>query len=234
MSIDATSYYDSLTSSSSTSTVEYTTAEEASSLDSEDFLTLLVTELQYQDPTAPMDNVEMVNQLTQYSQLDELAAMNEKLDDFSDTITAMSAVSGLNYLNKAVEADGNTVVVSDGDVTTLYYTLDQDAALLTVNVFDSEGTLVDTASATEIETGVYSFTWDATDYNGNAVDDDTYTVVLSAENSDGESFDVSTTTTGIVSGVTTTDDGVILTLSDGRTVNMADVTYATYVTTSTE
>lgn len=234
MSIDATSYYDSLTSSSSTSTVEYTTAEEASSLDSEDFLTLLVTELQYQDPTAPMDNVEMVNQLTQYSQLDELAAMNEKLDDFSDTITAMSAVSGLNYLNKAVEADGNTVVVSDGDVTTLYYTLDQDAALLTVNVFDSEGTLVDTASATEIENGAYSFTWDATDYNGNAVDDDTYTVVLSAENSDGESFDVSTTTTGIVSGVTTTDDGVILTLSDGRTVNMTDVTYATYVTTSTE
>lgn len=231
MSVSTTSYYDSLTASTS-DTIEYTTAEEATNLDSADFLTLLVTELQYQDPTDPMDNVEMVNQLTQYSQLDELSDMNEKLDEFSETITAMSSVSGLNYLGKAVQAEGNTIVVDDGDVSTMYYTLDEDAATLTVNVYDSDGTLVDTASATEIEAGDYSFTWDATDYDGNSVEDGTYTVVFSAENSEGSSFDVSTTTAGIVTGVNTTDDGVVvLSLSDGRTVNMSEVVYATYVTT---
>jgi flagellar basal-body rod modification protein FlgD len=227
MTVETTSYYDSLLASSSTDTIEYTTAEEATSLTSEDFLTLLVTELQYQDPTEPMDNVEMVNQLTQYSQLDELTSLNEKLESFSDTVDAMSAVSGLDYLGMEIEASGYTITKSGDDISTIYYTLEEDAATLTVNVYNSDGNIVDTATATEVEAGVYAFTWDGNDYTGEEADDGTYSVLFSAEDSDGSSFDVSTTTTGTVTGVSTTDDGVILTLSDGRTVNMVDVTYAT-------
>ncbi|BDQ35508.1 flagellar hook assembly protein FlgD [Pseudodesulfovibrio portus] len=227
MTVDTTSYYDSLLASSSTSTIEYTSAEEATSLTSEDFLTLLVTELQYQDPTDPMDNVEMVNQLTQYSQLDELASLNEKIESFSDTLDAMSAVSGLDYLGMEIEASGYTVTKDGDDVSSIYYTLEEDAASLTVNVYDSNGNIVDTATATDVEAGTYVFAWDGYDYTGSETDDGTYSILFSAENDDGDSFDVSTTTTGTVTGVSTTDDGVILTLSDGRTVNMVDVTYAT-------
>jgi len=227
MTVDTTSYYDSLVSASASTTIEYTTAEEATSLTSEDFLTLLVTELEYQDPTEPMDNVEMVNQLTQYSQLDQLTSMNDSLTELMDSLTTMTATSGLSYLGKEVEASGYTVTVSGDDISTLYYELEDDAASLSCNIYNSSGSIVASLTSDDVEAGSYSFTWDGTDYNGDAVDDGTYTVVITATDSDGDDVDVDTTTTGTVTGISTTDDGIVLELDDGRTVNMSDVTYVT-------
>jgi len=228
MSIEATSYYDSLLQSSAvSSSVEITTDDATSSLTSEDFLTLLVTELQYQDPTEPMDNTEMVNQLTQYSQLDELAEMNEKMDALTDSLTAMTATNGLDYLGKDVEASGYTVNKNGTDVSTLFFELDEYAESLTFNVYGSDGSIVDTQNYSQVDAGSSSFTWDGTDSNGNTVTDGNYYVLVSGEDSEGDTIDVSTTTTGTVTGISTTDDGVTLTLDDGRTVNLLDVTYAT-------
>lgn len=41
------------------------------------FLTLLVQELQNQDPTAPMDSTQMVGQMISLNQLDQLASINQ-------------------------------------------------------------------------------------------------------------------------------------------------------------
>lgn len=228
MSIDTTSYYDSLLlSSSTTDSVSVTTDEEATSLTSDDFLTLLVTELEYQDPTEPMDNTEMVNQLTQYSQLDELSELNDKMDSMTESLGAVTATNGLDYLGKQVEAEGTTVSVSGDDISTLYFDLGDYAESVTCNIYDSSGSIVDTQTFSQLNAGTSAFHWDGTDYNGNTLADGNYTVLISAQNSDGASVDVSTTTTGTVTGISNTNDGVILTLDDGRTVNMLDVTYAT-------
>jgi len=44
------------------------------------FLQLLTTQLAHQDPTAPQDNAQMIAQLAQFSTLEQLTAMNTKLD----------------------------------------------------------------------------------------------------------------------------------------------------------
>jgi len=222
-----TSYYDSLLMSSTDSSVNVTTDAESTSLSSDDFLTLLVTELEYQDPTEPMDNTEMVNQLTQYSQLDELSALNEKMDELTEALNGMNTVSGLDYLGKQVEADGATVTLSDGEASALYFELAEYAESVTCNIYDSSGSIVDTEVYTQLDAGTSAFVWDGTDYNGNSMSNGQYTVLISAQDSEGETVDSSTTTTGTVTGVSTSDEGVILTLDDGRTVNMLDVTYAT-------
>lgn len=226
--VESTSYYDSLLLSSTTDTsVNITTDADNTSLTSDDFITLLLAELEYQDPTEPVDNAQMVEQMTGYSQLEELAEINDSLSALSSNLNSMSATNGLDYLGKQVEADGYTVNVSDDDVSSLYFQLDDYAESVTCNIYDSTGTIVDTQAFSQLEAGISQFTWDGTDYNGNKVDNGNYTVLISATNSDGKSTDVSTTTTGTVTGVSTTDEGVILTLADGRTVNMLDVTYAT-------
>jgi len=222
-----TSYYDSLVMSSSDTSVNVTTDAESTALSSDDFLTLLVTELEYQDPTEPMDNTEMVNQLTQYSQLDELSAMNEKMDELTAALNSMSSANGLDYLGKQVEADGATITKSDDEVSPLYFELSDYAESVTCNIYDSNGSIVDTEIYTQLDAGTSAFVWDGTDYNGNTVANGQYTVLITAQDSDGAEVETSTTTTGTVTGVATTDEGVILTLDDGRTVNMVDVTYAT-------
>ena len=226
MNIEGTSYYDSLIQAQNTS-VAVTTDEESSSLTSDDFLTLLVTELEYQDPTEPMDNAEMVSQLTGYSQLDELSEMNDKFDTLTASMNAMTATNGLDYLGKQVEADGYTVNKSGDDISSLYIELGENAESMTVNVYDESGSIVNTENFTQTDAGTHSYNWDGTDFNGNTVDDGNYYILVSAENSNGAAVDATTSTTGTVTGINTTTDGVVFTLDDGRTVNMADVTYTT-------
>jgi flagellar basal-body rod modification protein FlgD len=224
MTTETTSYLDSLLLTSSTDT---TTSTSTTSLTSEDFLTLLVTELEYQDPTEPMDNTEMVNQLTQYSQLDELTSIDDTLTSLSEDLTTAAATSGLSYLGKEVEADGYSLSKEGDDITSVYLELEEDAATVTVNIYDSSGTIVQTATLSDLEAGSYSFDWDGLDSDGDEADDGIYYITATAEDSDGAEVDVSTSTAGTVSGISTTDDGVVLILDDGRTVNMSDVTLVT-------
>ncbi|EGB16267.1 flagellar hook capping protein [Pseudodesulfovibrio mercurii] len=224
MSIDTTSYYESLLASYTDTT---TTTESATSLTSDDFITLLCTELEYQDPTEPVDNTQMVDQMTQYSQLEQLTEMNEKMDTLTDALDAQGISSGLDYLGKEVEADGYTINKDGDDVSSLYLTLDDDAAELVVNIYDTSGSIVDTQTFTGLEAGTVSFAWDGTDYNGDEADDGNYYVLATATDEDGDEVSCSTSTTGTVTGVSNSDDGVVLTLDDGRTVYLADVTYAT-------
>lgn len=228
MSIDTTSYYDSLSKTSSgPASLGVTTDEGSTKLTAEDFLTLLVTELQYQDPTEPMDNAEMVSQLTGYSQLDELSSMNEKMDALTESINTMTGTNGLEYLGKQIEAKGNAVTKNGDEMSTLYFQLDEKATSLTFNIYGSNGAIVDTKTYTDVAAGAGAFKWDGTNSNGNTLSDGTYYALASSEDANGNTADVSTTTTGTVSGVSSTDDGVVLTLKDGRTVNMLSVTYAT-------
>jgi flagellar basal-body rod modification protein FlgD len=224
MSIDTTSYYESLLASSTTTS---TTSDSSSSLSSDDFITLLCTELEYQDPTEPVDNTQMVDQMTQYSQLEQLSEMNEKMDTLTDSLGSLSASYGLDYIGKDVEADGYTICKDGDDISTLYLTLDDDASELTLNIYDENGSIVDTQTFSDLDAGTVSFSWDGTDYNGDEVDDGYYYILASATDANGDDVDCTTTTTGTVTGVSNTDDGVVLTLDDGRTVNLADVTYAT-------
>ncbi|MGE4424210.1 MAG: flagellar hook assembly protein FlgD [Pseudodesulfovibrio sp.] len=224
MSIDTTSYYESLLASSTTTS---TTTDSSTSLSSDDFITLLCTELQYQDPTEPVDNTQMIDQMTQYSQLQQLTEMNEKMDSMTDSITSLTATYGLEYIGKDVEADGYTICKDGDDISTLYLTLDDDAAELTLNIYNSSGSIVDTQTFSDLDAGTVSFSWDGTDYDGDEVDDGYYYILASATDSNGDDVDCTTTTTGTVTGVSNTDDGIVLTLDDGRTVYLADVTYAT-------
>ena len=59
----------------------------ANSLGSETFLTLLVTQLQNQDPTNPQSNTEFIAQLATFSSLEQLTAINK-------AVTSMAQVLG--------------------------------------------------------------------------------------------------------------------------------------------
>jgi len=57
------------------------------------FLKLLVTQLQNQDPTQPQADGEFLAQLAQFSSLEQLQAMNQKLDAMSQFFSQMQAVT---------------------------------------------------------------------------------------------------------------------------------------------
>ena len=64
-----------------------------------DFMKLLVTQLQNQNPLEPMDNKEMASQLAQLSQLEQLEYMN---GTFKDVLAAEQRTQGLALIGKEV------------------------------------------------------------------------------------------------------------------------------------
>lgn len=73
-------------------------------LDATAFLKLLIAELQFQDPTKPMDTSQMVQQLSSFAQIEQAAATNVKLSGLLD---AMSVGQGASLI-------GRTIVSADG------------------------------------------------------------------------------------------------------------------------
>ena len=64
-----------------------------------DYMNLLITQLQNQNPLEPLDNNEMASQLAQFSQLQQLETMNES---FADVLIATQRDYASSLLNKTV------------------------------------------------------------------------------------------------------------------------------------
>lgn len=94
-------------------------------LGKDDFLVLLLTQMQYQDPLNPMENTEMVAQLAQFSSLEQMNNLNDQFAAFHQTNSLMQAmaVSGKNIkieLSDGTIAEGRVDrVVRDGNATFL-------------------------------------------------------------------------------------------------------------------
>jgi flagellar basal-body rod modification protein FlgD len=77
-------------------------------LGKDDFLKLLITQLSYQDPTAPMNDQEFVAQMAQFSTLDQMTSM---ANDFARLKEMFSSGEAANALGKSVELIDNDTVV---------------------------------------------------------------------------------------------------------------------------
>ena len=79
----------------------------ASKMNADTFLTLLMAQLQNQDPTKPMDSTEYVGQLATFSQVEQATKTNQKLDSL------LSA----SFLDQADAIIGRTLTSEDGTMT---------------------------------------------------------------------------------------------------------------------
>lgn len=66
--------------------------------DFDQFLNLLTTQLQNQDPLNPMDSNEFTNQIVQFSQVEQAINTNQKLDSLVSLQLASISGAALNYV----------------------------------------------------------------------------------------------------------------------------------------
>ncbi|SNR98111.1 flagellar basal-body rod modification protein FlgD [Humidesulfovibrio mexicanus] len=209
---------------SSTSSTDSSTTTHKTTLDQEDFMTILLAQLKYQDPNDPMDDKEMASQVVQYSNLEALNNINEGVQTLVESTSSTSLTSGVNYIGKSIKSSGYNLTVNDGTVSTLYYSLGEAVTNVTANVYDKDGDLIRSESLGSKGIGDYTYVWDGKDTDGNVMADGTYGVIVRAENAEGEKVLVQSQISGVVTGVKTSSGTVYLELADGRTVELANVT----------
>ncbi|MFZ5450344.1 MAG: flagellar hook assembly protein FlgD [Thermodesulfobacteriota bacterium] len=214
------------TDTSTTTSSSSTTSLASTTMGQEDFLTLLCTQLQYQNPLDPQDPGEFVAQLAQFSSLEQLINVNDKLDEFTTTLASVQTTNqmgqALSLLGKTIKAQGNIFQVSSGEAADVSCVLGADASKVTVSVYNSSGTLVRTLDLGSQSSGECDISWDGKDSNGNQVADGTYYYEVSAVDSDGNSVSTATLVTGTVDEVLQ-DSGTVYLKVNGRVIALDKV-----------
>ena len=200
------SYSSTATSTSSSST------SSSSSLNFDDFLELMVTQLQNQNPLDPTDTDSYVQQLVSYSTLNQLTSMSDQLSSLSSSINSLVAGSAIGYVGHTVEAYGDTTTLSDGKAA-WGYSLDSAAETVTIKVKDADGNTVYTTSG-ETSAGAHGFTWDGTSSSGQTLADGQYTIEVSATDASGNAVGGTTTISGTVTGVDSSSGTMLLKIGE--------------------
>ncbi|MCK5227695.1 MAG: flagellar hook assembly protein FlgD, partial [Desulfobulbaceae bacterium] len=96
-------------------------------LDRTDFLTMFITQLQYQDPMKPMDSYEMASQLAQFSNMEATMKMSDNMEKLLDYQTSQNNLELLSLLDKEVQGNGNMMGVNNGETTWTEFMLTEAA-----------------------------------------------------------------------------------------------------------
>ena len=111
-----------------------TAATPGSALGLQDFLKILLTQLNYQDPLKPLDNQEFMAQMAQFTALEQSQRANEKL---ALLIANQAALQSVGLIGRSVEVN-----TSSGKVTGTVTSLSLQGAAPTVSVTTSTGSLL--------------------------------------------------------------------------------------------
>jgi flagellar basal-body rod modification protein FlgD len=170
-------------------------------LNKDDFMKLFITQLKYQDPTAPQDSSAMVAQMAQLTQVEQSYNVNTNLQNILSALNGSSNLSAVSFIGKTITAQGTQVNLSPGSMPQLNFSLDQRADKVQVAIQDPSGRTVKTMALGNTPAGEGSFTWDGkNDANGPLLAG-IYSFTVTGINQDGSTFSGTPLVKGGVDGL---------------------------------
>lgn len=163
-----------------------TTVEDKTILDKDDFMTLLLVELQHQDPTEPMDSEKILSQTSQLATLEASENTNQALADLAASLGTSQQYSTIAAIGKTADLGSNAIGHDEGSTSSFEIYFPQEIASGTVEVLDTNGEIVSTMNIEPNASGVYQFDWDGTLSNGEAAGSSMYYITASYRNPAGE------------------------------------------------
>jgi flagellar basal-body rod modification protein FlgD len=201
------------------------------SADTDKFMTLLVTQLQNQDPLNPMDNAQMTSQLAQLQTVTGVNKLNTTLESLKSSYQSSEAMQATNLIGHGVLVAGSGVTLASGKAV-LGVELGSDADNLKVVISDAKGNEVETMDLGAQKAGVLPLAWNGVpdptklDSSGKPVTlaDGNYTFKVVATRGGANLTDAKGLSFDSVASVTTNNtDGVKVNLSGKGTLTLADI-----------
>lgn len=162
------------------------------------FLTLLTQQMKNQDPLNPLDSTQFVNQLVDFSSVEQQIAQNQNLESLLILQSAAAQANSVGYIGRIAMADTPQAYMENGNAE-WEYTLPNDAESVSIVVKDGER-IVARADG-EVTTGTHTFQWDGKDGAGSELEDGVYTLQITAVDADGEPVGTQIRAAGRVTGV---------------------------------
>ena len=195
-------------------------------LNENDFLSMLITELQNQDPTNPLQSTDLAAQLAQFSEVSELQTMDTDIQNSTNAnlvlTQSINNTMAATLIGKEVKVNSSTIVYDGSTQPGVGVTLNGNAADVQVQIKDSAGDVVRTIDAGPKLSGDNTIAWDGKDNLGNQMQAGNYTFSITASDSAGNSVTSSSYALGVVQGVKYSSTGTVL-IVNGSSINLSDV-----------
>jgi len=189
-----------------------------------DFFALLTKELSNQDPTKPVDNNEMISQMTAFSTTDGVQKLNDQFTSFSSSMTSSQALQASSLVGRSVLVEDNVFGTSQGDTVKGKIVTDKPASNVNIYVENIAGEIVQTVPVGDIGAGGFTFNWDGQTSNGEAAKTGAYRFRI-AGLVDGQASELQAMTFRKVDSVTLAgaNGSILLNLNGGSSMALADV-----------
>ncbi|MCH7371120.1 MULTISPECIES: flagellar hook assembly protein FlgD [Aeromonas] len=173
--------YDSLlgvnrTSTNQTSTANTTTPKKE--LDQASFLKLLTMQLSYQDPFKPVDNAQMLSQMTSMSTSEGISSLSTQMGSLNSLMTSSQALQASALVGQSVLIPSNTGYLEKGGSVSGMIATGDGASNLKVTVKDESGQVVKEFAIEGEKKGNVAFEWDGKDKDGNLAKSGKYQIEI--------------------------------------------------------
>ncbi len=134
-------------------------------LGKDDFMKLLLVELQHQDPTEPMDSEKILSQTSQLAGLEASSNTNKALKGLTKSISSSKEFSTIAAIGKTADTGSDTISHTKGSASKFEIYYPNDIKNGTVNILDSNNKVVATLNIAIDKTlgkkdaGVHQFSW---------------------------------------------------------------------------
>ena len=139
-----------------------------------EFLELLVTQLNNQNPLEPQENGEFIAQLAQFSTVEGVEKLNSSMETMLSGYQSSQALQASSLVGRKVIVPSDKAVVDTSETFKASLVLPTSSSNVSVNVYDSAGTVVNRINMGQQEAGNVSFMWDGKDSSGKTLPPGTY------------------------------------------------------------
>lgn len=195
----------------------------------DDFLKLLMTQLQHQDPLNPMDQKDMSAQLAQFSSLEQLQNIGSGIKDLRSGFGDETKLNALGMMGRTVQASGNELELAEGQpVAVKLEGASADVKPTQVSIYDGNGKLVreinldKKAVSGDVE-------WDGKDASGVNLPSGKYSFRAVGVDQHGQSRELNPELTGKVTGVQLDGKDAVLIVQTTRGISKIPMTKVHHV-----
>jgi len=151
------------------------TAANGVTLGGTDFLTLMLAQLQNQDPTSPVDSNEFLSQLASLSEVQGITQLNTSFTALSNSLVSSQALQASSLLgHQALVASSTGTLSTAGGTLSGAVSVPQTSSQVTLNITNSSGVLVRSINLGAQPAGLANFSWNGQMSNGSQAPAGTY------------------------------------------------------------
>ncbi|MFT5660781.1 MAG: flagellar basal-body rod modification protein FlgD [Sulfurimonas sp.] len=165
-----------------------TAVEDKTVLGKDDFMTLLLVQLQHQDPTEPMDSEKILTQTSQLAGLESSENTRTALEELTASLGSTNQFSTISAIGKTADLGSDAIALDEGSAASFEVYFPSAIEQGTVSITDSDDNTITTIDVGTNPSGVYKFDWDGLDSNGNLATSGIYHVNASYSDPDGNTL----------------------------------------------